>query len=58
MLDLKEFINTREDFMTALFKYFDIDSNGLITQQDICLAFNKGGRYISEKDAKTFIKTI
>ena len=31
MVDLKEFISFRDDLITALFKYFDVDGNGLIT---------------------------
>ena len=58
MVDLKEFISFRDDLITALFKYFDVDGNGLITQEDISHAFNKCGRYIDVKDAKTFIKSV
>jgi hypothetical protein len=57
MLDLKEFISIRDDFITGLFRYFDVDGNGLITYQDISHAFNKSGRYIDVKDAKAFIKS-
>ena len=31
MLDLKEFISIRDDFVTGIFRYFDVDGNGLIT---------------------------
>jgi Ca2+-binding EF-hand superfamily protein len=31
MLDLKEFISIRDDFVTGVFRYFDVDGNGLIT---------------------------
>ena len=31
MLDLKEFISIRDDFITGVFRYFDIDGNGLVT---------------------------
>lgn len=31
MLDLKEFIRIRDDFVTGVFRYFDVDGNGLIT---------------------------
>lgn len=37
-LDLTDFISVREDFMTVVFRYFDLDANGLITEQDIAQA--------------------
>lgn len=31
MLNLKEFISIRDDFVSGVFRYFDVDGNGLIT---------------------------
>jgi Ca2+-binding EF-hand superfamily protein len=47
----------RDDFLTILFRYFDVDSNSLITDKDIVEAFHKNGKEINIREAKKIIKS-
>lgn len=47
----------REDFLTVLFRYFDVDSNSLITDKDIIEAFHKNGKDLDLHEAKKIIKS-
>jgi len=47
----------REDFLTVLFRYFDVDSNNIITDIDIIEAFHKNGKELDIYEAKKIIKT-
>ena len=47
----------REDFLTVLFRYFDVDSNQLVTERDIVEAFNKNGKIIEANEVKKIVKS-
>lgn len=47
----------REDFLTVLFRYFDVDSNNIITDKDIIEAFHKNGKELDIHEAKKIIKS-
>ncbi len=56
-LDLTELINLREDFMTVLFRYFDVDSNEVISHQDIAQALRSNGKEMDAQDVKRLINS-
>ena len=47
----------REDFLTVLFRYFDVDSNNIITDRDIIEGFHKNGKELDIHEAKKIIKS-